>query len=72
MIQRLADQDYHFDPADPRAPSLEQWDRMTPAERARPAQRLEHIFLARAAATPLALVIEEHGDVVGPPPAPVP
>lgn len=35
MIQRLADQDYHFDPADPRAPSLEQWDRMTPAERAR-------------------------------------
>jgi len=35
MIQELADQDYHFDPADPRAPSMEQWNRMTLAERAR-------------------------------------
>jgi hypothetical protein len=35
MSQRLADQDYRFDPADPRAPSMEQWNRMTPAERVR-------------------------------------
>jgi Uma2 family endonuclease len=34
MAQGLPDA-YRFNPADPRAPSEEQWDRMTPAERAR-------------------------------------
>jgi Uma2 family endonuclease len=34
MVQRIPE-GYRFDPADPRAPSQEQWERMTPAERAR-------------------------------------
>jgi Uma2 family endonuclease len=34
MVQRLPD-GYHLDPADPRAPAQEDWDRMTPEERER-------------------------------------
>lgn len=34
MVQRISDT-YHVDPADPRAPTQAEWDRMTPAERER-------------------------------------
>src|SRR6185503_4110611 len=34
MVQRLPD-DYRFDPADPRAPTEEQWAGMSPEQRAR-------------------------------------
>lgn len=35
MVQRLPESDYRVDPEDPRAPALEQWERMRPEQRAR-------------------------------------
>ncbi|WP_437935939.1 Uma2 family endonuclease [Sorangium sp. So ce341] len=40
MAQALPSTSYVFDPADPRAPTSEQWSRMTPAERAHVADML--------------------------------
>jgi Uma2 family endonuclease len=49
MLARLAVRDYVLDPADPRAPTVEQWERMSPDERRRvvdmlPAEVPEDLF----------------------------
>jgi Uma2 family endonuclease len=43
MVQRLLEE-YRFDEADPRAPTQEQWDRMSPEERARVVAKLPSDF----------------------------